>query len=115
MGSQSGRKDRLRQLKPEGKLAFQCEEAKPLYAAYGLVPLAVPYEDAPAELRILNAISAGLLFEGREGNADELGISRQEFARTLRSLRTCGAVRVGPSGIFKLGFSTSNFPNVTLR
>ena len=84
-------------------------------AAFGLVPLVVPYEDSPPELRILNRISAGLLFEGRTGAAEELGMTKPEFARALRSLRTSGAIYAGPGGRYRLGFNTSNFPNVVSR
>ena len=99
---------------PEGELPSQ-QPPKPLVAAFGLVPLAVPYEDSPPELRILNTISAGLLFEGRRENAEELGMSKSEFARALRSLRTSGAIYVGPGGRYRLGFSTSNFPDIVAR
>jgi DNA-binding IclR family transcriptional regulator len=79
------------------------------------MPLVVPYEDSLPELRILNAISAGLLFEGRSSSAEELGMTKQEFARALRSLRGIGAIHIGPSGRYRLSFDTSNFPNVTAR
>jgi len=80
-----------------------------------LVPLAVPHEDAPPELKILNTICSGFLFEGRRESAEELGLTRQEFARALRSLSTSGAILVGPGGRYRLGFNTSNFPNLTSR
>jgi DNA-binding IclR family transcriptional regulator len=80
-----------------------------------LVPLVVPYEDSPPELRILNMVSAGLLFEGRSGNAEELGMTKVEFTRALRSLRTNGAVYIDSSGRYRLGFNTSNFPNVASK
>ena len=75
----------------------------------------MPYEDSPPELRILNLISAGLLFEGRYDRADELGMTRSEFSRVLRSLRAGGAVYAGPGGRYRLSFSRSNFPNVAMR
>jgi hypothetical protein len=112
--SQSGRKDRLRQLEPEGELP-ENQSPRPLHAAFGLLPLVVPYEDSPPELRILNTVSAGLLFEGRSQNAEELGMTKSEFSRAVRSLRASGAIYVDPGGRFRLGFSTANFPNVTSR
>jgi len=112
--SQSGRKDRLRQLEPEGELP-ESQSPRPLHAAFGLLPLVVPYEDSPPELRILNTVSAGLLFEGRSQNAEELGMTKSEFSRALRSLRASGAIYVDPGGRYRLGFSTANFPNVAAR
>jgi DNA-binding IclR family transcriptional regulator len=79
------------------------------------MPLVVPREDSPPEMRILNAIYLGQLFEGRTHNAEELGMTRSEFTRALRSLRTGGAVHVGPGGRYRLSFSTSNFPDITSR
>jgi DNA-binding IclR family transcriptional regulator len=79
------------------------------------VPLVVPYEDSPPELRILNTISAGLLFEGRNDKAEELGMTKSEFSRVLRFLKTSGAIYAGPGGRYRLSFNTSNFPNVAAR
>jgi DNA-binding IclR family transcriptional regulator len=86
-----------------------------LNAAYGLAPLVVPYEDNPPEARILNAISMGALFEGRSEVADDLGITKAEFNRVLRSLKTSGAIYAGPGGRYRLSFSTANFPNIAAR
>ena len=79
------------------------------------MPLVVPYEDSPPELRILNMISAGLLFEGRFDRTEELGMTKPEFSRLVRSLKASGAIYAGPGGRYRLGFSTSNFPNVAAR
>ncbi len=79
------------------------------------MPLVVPYEDSPLELRILNAVCAGLLFEGRNDRAEEMGMTKVEFARALRSLRSSGAIYAGPGGRYRLTFNTSNFPNVASR
>lgn len=79
------------------------------------MPLAVPYEDSPPELRILNTISAGLLYEGRSRNAELLGMTKTEFTRALRTLRESKAIYVDPSGRYRLGFRTSNFPNITAK
>jgi len=101
-------------LEPEGELP-ENQSPRPLHAAFGLLPLVVPYEDSPPELRILNCVSAGLLFEGRSHNAEELAMTKSEFSRALRTLRANGAIYVDPGGRFRLGFSTANFPNVTTR
>lgn len=114
--SQSGRKDRVRQLEPEGQLPSQyVQPQRPLTTAFGLMPLVVPYDDSPPELRILNAVFAGLLFEGRGDIIQELDMTRMEFARALRALKTSGAIHAGPGGRYRLSFSTSNFPNVTAK
>jgi len=101
-------------LEPEGELP-ENPSPRQLHAAFGLLPLVVPYEDSPPELRILNTVSAGLLFEGRGQNAEELGMTKSEFSRALKSLRTSGAIYVGPGGRYRLSFSTANFPNVASR
>jgi len=75
----------------------------------------VPYEDSPPEIRILNLISAGLLFDGRSEKAEELGMTKSEFSRALRSLKASGAIYAGPGGRYRLSFSKSNFPNVAAR
>jgi DNA-binding IclR family transcriptional regulator len=77
--------------------------------------LAVPYEDSPPEMRVLNAVAAGLLYEGRTNVAPDLGLSKQEFSRVLRSLRTNGAVHIGAGGRYRLSFNTSNFPGIFAR
>lgn len=79
------------------------------------MPLVVPYEDSPPELRVLNMISAGLVFEGRSDRAEELGMTRPEFSRLVRSLKASGAIYAGPGGRYRLSFSKSNFPNVAAR
>ena len=79
------------------------------------MPLVVPYEDSPPELRVLNFVSAGLLFEGRSEKAEELGMTKPEFNRTLRSLKASGAIYAGPGGRYRLSFSTANFPNVAAK
>jgi DNA-binding IclR family transcriptional regulator len=79
------------------------------------MPLAVPYEDSPPEVRILNAVAAGLVFEGRGNTASELGMSKVDFARALRSLKNDGAIYVGPGGRYRLSFHTSNFPNIIAK
>jgi DNA-binding IclR family transcriptional regulator len=79
------------------------------------MPLVVPREDSPPEMRILNAIYSGQLFEGRTNYAEELGMTKPEFTRALRSLRTSGAIHVGPGGRYRLSFNTSNFPDITSR
>ena len=112
--SQSGRKGRLRQLEPEGDYPGQ-PPARPPIAAFGLVPLVVPYEDSLPELRILNAVSSGLLYEGRSRNAENLGMTKVEFAKAVHSLRTSGAIFVDPGGRYRLGFKIANFPNVASR
>ena len=113
---QSGRKHRLRQLEPDDQLPPEFEQPRGRFpTAFGLMPLAVPYDDSPPELRILNAISAGLLFEGRREPIQELGLTKPEFVRALRALKTTGAIHVGPGGRYRISFDTSNFPNITLR
>jgi hypothetical protein len=79
------------------------------------MPLAVPYEDSPPEVRILNAVAAGLVFEGRSNTVLELGMSRADFARALRSLKNDGVIYVGTGGKYKLSFHTSNFPNIATK
>jgi DNA-binding IclR family transcriptional regulator len=79
------------------------------------MPLSVPYEDSPPEVRILNAVAAGLLFEGRSDKALELGMPKTDFARALRSLKNDGAIYVGAGGRYRLSFHTSNFPNIVAK
>jgi DNA-binding IclR family transcriptional regulator len=79
------------------------------------MPLAVPYEDSPPEVRILNAVAAGLVFEGRSNAAPELGMSKVDFARALRSLKNDGVIYVGTGGKYRLSFHTSNFPNIATK
>jgi len=106
----------MRQLEPEGQLPQEFQHSlKPSIASFGLVPLAVPYEDSLPEMRVLNAVSAGLLFEGRTSIAPDLGLSKQEFSRVLRSLRTSGAVHIGAGGRYRLSFNTANFPGIIAR
>lgn len=116
MVSQSGRKYRLRQLEPEDQTPpLDQQPLRPFAAPFGLMPLAVPHEDSPPEVRILNAVAAGLLFEGRSDVARELGMSRTDFARALRSLKNDGAIHVGAGGRYRLSFNTSNFPNIVAK
>ena len=82
---------------------------------FGLMPLAVPYDDSPPELRVLNAVAAGLLFEGRTHASPDLGLSKPEFARVLRSLKANGAIHVGAGGRYRLSFNTANFPGVVAK
>lgn len=114
--SGGGRKDRMRQLEPESQLPSEYQQPRrPSVSAFGLIPLAVPYEDAPPELRVLNAVAAGLLFEGRTHTAPDLGLTRPELARVLRSLKTSGAIHIGAGGRYRLSFNVSNFPGIVAR
>lgn len=79
------------------------------------MPLAVPYEDSPPEVRILNAVAAGLVFEGRKDVASELGMPKTDFMRALRLLRNDGAIFIGAGGRYRLNFHTSNFPNIVAK
>jgi hypothetical protein len=113
---QSGRKYRLRQLEPEDRTPLPNQQpARSFAAPFGLMPLAVPYEDSPPELRILNAVAAGLVFEGRSNIASELGMPKTDFTRVLRLLKNDGAIYVGAGGRYRLSFHTSNFPNIVLK
>ena len=113
---QSGRKYRLKQLEPESQTPLPNSEPDRAFAApFGLIPLAVPYEDSPPEARILNAIAVGLVREGKNDVAPELGIPKSDFARVLRSLKNEGAIYVGAGGKYRLSFHTSNFPNIVAK
>ena len=101
-------------MEPEGDLPSQ-QPSRRIAAAFGLVPLVVPYEDSPPELRLLNIISAGLLYEGRNRNAEELGMTKIEFTRALRALRESKSIYVDSSGRYRLGFRISNFPNIAAK
>jgi len=79
------------------------------------MPLAVPYEDSPPEVRILNAVASGLVREGRNEIAPELGIPKADFIRALRSLKNDGTIYVGAGGRYRLSFHTSNFPNIVAK
>jgi DNA-binding IclR family transcriptional regulator len=79
------------------------------------MPLAVPYEDSPPEARVLNAVVAGLVFEGRNDVAAELGLPKMDFARAIRSLKSDGAIYAGAGGRYRLSFHTSNFPNIVTK
>jgi len=114
--SQSGRKDRLRQLEPEGDASYGYQRLpKPRATAFGLLPLAVPYSDSPPELRVLNAVALGLLFENTSDAAHELGMSKLDLNRVLRSLKNNGAIYIGATGKYRLSFKTSNFPGIVAR
>lgn len=56
-----------------------------------------------------------MLFEGRSHNAEELGMTKAEFTRALKSLRASGAIYTGPGGRYRLSFNTSNFPNIAAK
>ena len=113
---QSGRKYRLKQLEPENQTPLPNSQPERAFAApFGLMPLTVPYEDSPPEVRILNAVAAGLLVEGRTDVALELGMPKADFSRALRSLKNDGAIYVGPGGRYRLSFHTSNFPNIVAK
>jgi hypothetical protein len=113
---QSGRKYRLKQLEPESQTPLPNSETdRPFAAPFGLIPLAVPYEDSPPEARILNAVAVGLVREGRNDVALELGIPKADFTRALRSLKNEGAIYVGAGGKYRLSFHTSNFPNIVAK
>jgi len=113
---QGGRKYRLKQLEPEDQNPLPNQQPdRPFAAPFGLMPLAVPYEDSPPEVRVLNAVAAGLVFEGRNDVAPELGVSKMDFNRALRSLRNEGAIYVGAGGKYRLSFHTSNFPNIVAK
>jgi len=113
---QGGRKYRLKQLEPESQTPLpNSEPVRALAAPFGLIPLAVPYEDSPPEARILNAIAVGLVREGKNDVAPELGIPKSDFARVLRSLKNEGAIYVGAGGKYRLSFHTSNFPNIVAK
>ena len=106
----------MKQLEPENQTPLPNSESERAFAApFGLIPLAVPYEDSPPEARILNAVAVGLVREGRNDVALELGITKADFTRALRSLKNDGAVYVGSGGRYRLGFHTSNFPNIVAK
>ena len=106
----------MRQLEPEEPNPLPNQQPdRPFAAPFGLMPLAVPFEDSPPEARILNAVAAGLVFEGRSDVAPGLGISKSDFARALRSLKSDGAIYAGAGGRYRLGFHTSNFPNIVAK
>lgn len=114
--SGSGREDRTRQLEWENQLPSEYQQPqRHSIAAFGLMPLAVPYDDSPPELRVLNAVAVGLLFEGRTHPTPDLGLSRPEFARVIRSLKSSGAIHVGAGGRYRLSFNTANFPGIMAR
>lgn len=106
----------MKQLEPENQTPLPNSESERAFAApFGLIPLAVPYEDSPPEARILNAVAVGLVREGRNEVALELGITKADFTRALRSLKNDGAVYVGSGGKYRLSFHTSNFPNIVAK
>ena len=106
----------MKQLEPESQTPLpNSDPDRAIAAPFGLIPLAVPYEDSPPEARILNAVAVGLVREGRNDVAPELGISKADFARALRSLKNEGAIHVGAGGRYQLSFHTSNFPNIVAK
>ena len=80
-----------------------------------MLPLAVPYDDSPPELRVLNAVALGLLYENTSNGAQELGMSKLDLNRVLRSLKNNGAIYAGATGKYRLSFRTSNFPGIVVR
>jgi hypothetical protein len=82
---------------------------------FGLVPLTTPYVDSDLELRVLNAVSLGLLYESTKNAAPELGMTKAEFNRVLKSLRNSGQIFLSPEGKYQLTFDKSNFPNLVAR
>ena len=106
----------MKQLEPESQTPLPNSESDRQFSApFGLIPLAVPYEDSPPEARILNAVATGLVREGRNDVALELGITKTDFVRALRSLKNDGAIHVGSGGKYRLSFHTSNFPNIVAK
>ena len=106
----------MRQLEPEDQTPLPNQQPdRPFAAPFGLMPLAVPYEDSPPEVRILNAVAAGLVFEGRNDAAPGLGVSKADFTRALRLLKNDGVIYVGAGGKYRLSFHTSNFPNIVAK
>lgn len=79
------------------------------------MPLAVPYEDSPLEARVLNAVAAGLVTEGRTAIAATLEMQKADFVRVLRVLKSEGMIHVGAGGRYVLSFRTSNFPNIITK
>ena len=101
---------------PYDQSLFQDQRSdRPFVTPFGLIPLTVPYEDSPPEARVLNAVVAGLVFEGRPDIALGLGMPKTDFVRVLRSLRNDGAIYVGANGRYRLSFRTSNFPNIVAK
>jgi len=106
----------LRQLEPDDQSPLPNQQPERSFAApFGLMPLAVPYEDSPPEVRVLNAVAGGLVREGRSDIAAELGIPKIDFVRALRSLKNVGAIYIGAGGKYRLSFHTSNFPNIVTK
>ena len=83
--------------------------------SFGLVPLTAPFEESDPELRVLNAVSSGLLFERMNTFPEELRMTKLEFNRIIKSLRNNGQIFVNPDGKYKLSFDTSNYPNLVTR
>ncbi len=83
--------------------------------AFGIVPLTTPYGDSDPELRVLNAVARGLLFERMKEPATELEMTKSEYSRTLRSLKNDKLIYVGSDGKYRLTFGTANFPNIVAR
>jgi hypothetical protein len=83
--------------------------------AFGLVPLSAPFSDSDTDLRVLNAVAAGLLYERMDVAPPELGVTKLELNRTLRTLRNAGVIFANSEGRYTLSFGTSNFPNLVAR
>ncbi len=83
--------------------------------AFGVIPLTTPYDESDPEHRVLNAVARGLLFERMKEPTEELEMSKLEYSRALRSLKSDKLIYVGSDGKFRLTFGTSNFPNIIAR
>ncbi len=83
--------------------------------AFGLIPLTTPYADSDPELRVLNAVARGLLFERMKEPARELEMTKSEYSRSLRSLKSDKLIYIGSDGKYRLTFGTANFPNIVAR
>jgi hypothetical protein len=83
--------------------------------AFGVIPLPTPYYESDPEQRVLNAVARGLIFEKIKEPTEELGISKLEFSRAIRSLKSDRLIYVGSDGKYRLTFGTSNFPNLIAR
>jgi hypothetical protein len=83
--------------------------------SFGLVPLTAPFLDSDLDLRVLNAVAAGLLYERMEVAPAELGMTKLELSRTLRSMRNSGIIFANSEGRYMISFDTSNFPNLIAR
>jgi hypothetical protein len=84
--------------------------------SFGLIPVTSPYEESDPELRVLNAVVKGLVYEGSFSSvAGEVALSRVKFQRVLKSLMEKGKIYVNGNGKYQLAFGVSNFPNLVDR